>query len=337
MKKNIFCLALLSLLVFLPLFSYAQVMPEAEAAVIPAASEKEIAQDMALAEADYAGMKLDKGRQRLDSIIAIQAVEEEDEPLAHEIDNVVRYFPKQSVNGADGKVRVTQEEFEYSYETKISGKLPIQFGLSTNYIGIDNSTNVKVPAHLTSVTGGIDVTMPFFNVDKTYFRFGLRPTAASDNWNFKASSFRLPGRAIVAYKPNEKLVLAVGFAVYPGYESPYTPFGGIFYKPNEKWTFNLMPENPTVSYYFNKDLSLFVEANMSNIEFKVRKDNLDNVGLAYKEKHLGLGFEYKLNKNIRGSISSGYSFGRSLKYRDSLGKISMKNGYYTEFMLQLNM
>jgi hypothetical protein len=50
--------------------------------------------------------------------------------------------------------------------------------------------------------------------------------------------------------------------------------------------------------------------------------------------HLGGGLKYSLNKFIDTSLSVGGMFNRTLKYRDSLGKVNIQNCLYTEFRVE---
>jgi len=59
--------------------------------------------------------------------------------------------------------------------------------------------------------------------------------------------------------------------------------------------------------------------------------------LEYNEMHLGTGVKYQVNKNIQSSISGGFIFNRSIKYKDDdLGKVSLKNGLYTELRVNIS-
>jgi len=96
-------------------------------------------------------------------------------------------------------------------------------------------------------------------------------------------------------------------------------------------TFNLAPKRPEISFSLNDRVTLFAEGGSALDEFEVRKDNLENVALQYREMHLGAGIQYKFNKLIQSSVSGGYMFNHYLKYKDSLGKVTTKNGGYAEF------
>ncbi len=280
----------------------------------------------------------------------------------NQIDSYFRYIPSRSVDAQSGKVEISEADTEYSYEFKAFDKLPIKLSLDNKYIGIENTTTVKLPAHLVGLTTDIETTLPLFmvqesikhfpiplrkllkviaegdflDVDKTYLCLGMSPSFYGDDWSFRTSGFRLPSRTYLIYQPTEKWTFLAGVAFYPDFENEVLPILGFIYKPNDKLTFEIVPKRPNISYILNDKTTLFAEGGSTFSEFEVSKDNLKNVVLRYKETHLGCGIKYKFNKFIESSISAGGVFGRSLKYRDdSLGEVDIKNGVYTELRLEI--
>lgn len=268
---------------------------------------------------------------RLDTEVVVK----KEEGITQDAESYVRYMPARAAHGQSGKVGLTASNAEYNYSWKAFGKLPVEFSIDSEYISINNSTVVKLPAHLTSLSVGAEVTMPFFNFDKTYFRVGVYPSMETGNWNFRSSAFRIPSQYTLIYQPNEKLTLVAGVGVFPDYLDPVWGAAGFIYKPDEKWTFNIIPERPTITYAFSDKLSVFTEAALVRGEFEVDKDGRKGVILEYDENRLGAGIQYQPNKNIQTSLSVGGAFGRNFRYDDSLGKVNIKNGFYTEFRVQI--
>ncbi|MFA5144573.1 MAG: DUF6268 family outer membrane beta-barrel protein [Candidatus Omnitrophota bacterium] len=297
-----------------------------------ALSLKAQAQDQAIEAAqEEFDPSADDYRQRLRRTVSMP-----EEYFPNEIDYYMRYVPSRGASSQSGSVAITDSGAEYSYELKAFGKLPVQFGVSTEYIGVKNSTAVQLPAYLTSTSFGVETTLPFFGVDKTYFTLALAPTISTDNWNFRSSAFSLLQRYFLIHQPNEKWTFICGAAVWPGYEDEVLPIVGFIYKPNDKWTFNIIPKGPEISYAMTEKLTVFGEGDMSGYEFVVTQDDHKNVRLEYNEIHAGGGLRYKPNKNVNASVSIGGMFNRSLKYRpDSLGKVVIKDGLYSAFRLEL--
>lgn len=260
----------------------------------------------------------------------------EDKP-SHRIDSYVRYMPSRSVDAMSGKIEIIESSAEYSYGFKAFDKLPVKLSIDNNYIGIENSLDsLELPAHLVSLTTDIETTLPFFHFNKTYLRIGISPSFYGDDWDFKASAFRIPSRYFLIYQPHHQWTFLCGLAVYPEFEYDILPILGFIYKPNDKLVLNIAPERPNITYVLSDRFSLFAEGGSSlNKEFEVTRDNLKNIVLKYREIHLGGGIKFKLNHYIQTSVSAGGMFNRYLEYKDSQGKVNMKNGLYTEFRIEI--
>ncbi len=254
-----------------------------------------------------------------------------------EMESSVKYEPSRGVESVRGEIEIIKSDFTYKYGFKAFDKLPVELSLNTGYIGIDNTVaSVELPARLIGLSTGIETTLPFFNFNNTYFRLGVEPSFYSDSWDFPASSFRIPSYYYAIYRPNPKWTFLLGVAVYPDFVDPVLPVLGFIYKPNDRLTFNIAPRRPNITYALTDRINLFGEGNfVINNEFEVKKDNYKNVVLAYHETYLGAGIKYKLNKYIQTSLSAGGNFRRRLKYSDSLGKVDIKDGLYTEFRIEI--
>ncbi|MFA4983746.1 MAG: DUF6268 family outer membrane beta-barrel protein [Candidatus Omnitrophota bacterium] len=268
-------------------------------------------------------------RQALRKVIVVK-----EEQFAGELDSYLRYMPSSGASGQSGKVGIVDSVSEYSYEAKAFGKLPVELVIGTEYMQIKNTTAIELPSHLTSVSFGLETIVPFFNLNKVYFSAGLASLFTSDDWDFHSSSFRIPQRYFLIYQPNEQLTLVCGVGVWPDYKETVWPIVGFIYKPNEKLIFNLVPKTPEISYAVDERLTLFAQADMSQSEYEVTQGERKNAVLEYNEMHLGAGVRYKFNRRLRCSLSAGSIFNRSIKYRDdSLGKVAVEDGFYTEFRL----
>jgi hypothetical protein len=283
--------------------------------------------------ADASDQAKEDYRKKLNQVVAEEKPADE---KSVEVDSYYRFVPTRGVDAMSGKVGVTEASQETTYAIKAWGKLPIEFSLQTDYLGLDNTTAIKFPGKLTGLSAGVEATIPFFGMDKTYFRFGAFPSFYTDNWNFNSSAFRIPSRYMVIRQPNEKWTFVAGVAVYPDFVDEVLPIIGFIYKPNDRLTFDIIPLRPTISYKLTDKLTIFGEAGSSSGEFEVTRDQYKNVRLEYKEYHFGSGLKYSINKYIQTSVTAGGMFGRQLKYDpDSLGKVNIDNGFYSEFRLEL--
>jgi len=275
-------------------------------------------------------------RQKLNAIVT-DMKRERQEQSAMAVEAYTRYMPSSGAHDMSGDVGVVDSAAEYSYAFKAFDKLPVQFGLKTKYIGVDNSTGVKLPAKMTGLTIGVETTFPFFKLDKTYVRVGAYPSFFGENWSMEASTFRLPSRFFLIHEANDKLILIAGVAVYPRFRQSVWPIAGFLYKPNDRLSFSITPERPNVSYKLSERLTVFAVADASYGEYEVKKDGRDNAILQYKEYSLGTGLTYKLNNSVDITLDGGAAFNRYFKYRDSLGKVNVKNGGYVELRTEIKL
>lgn len=273
-------------------------------------------------------------RGELDSLITDMEADKEGTTFST-VESYIKYMPSREADAMDGKVGITESDAEYSYDIKAFGKMPLELSLETRYIGIDNSTGVKLPAHLTKMAAGFEATLPFFGVDNTYLRIGGYPSFYGDNWTFEASDFYMPARTYIIYKPRDNLIFICGVAVFPQFRDSVWPILGLIYKPNDRLSFNLTPDRPNISYALTEKLDIFAMVDAYYGEFKVDKDGRSDTSLMYKEKFAGSGLSYKLGSSAKLFFTGGGVFGRTLKYRDSLGKVNVKNGGFVELRAEI--
>ncbi len=245
-----------------------------------------------------------------------------------------RYLPSSAARTPSGKVAVAESSVIYSNEFKAFDILPVKLSVGEKYIGINNSAPVKIPAHLNAVNLDLETTFPFFNVDSAYVRFGVTPSFYGDSWDFAPADFRIPFRLLGIYRPNEICTWIAGVGVYPEFERTVVPVVGVIYKPNDVWTVHLTSVRPHIDYRMTERCTLFVEGGGSIGEYEVEKEGYKSAVLQYKEFHTGGGIQYKVNEVITAAVSAGGVFSRALKYRDSLGKVSIKDGMYIALRLQ---
>jgi len=81
-----------------------------------------------------------------------------------EIDSYIRYMPSQSVDAMSGKIEIIESESEYSYGLKVFDKLPVKFSLDTQYIDIEDTVDLELPAHLIGLAFDIETTAPFLSL-----------------------------------------------------------------------------------------------------------------------------------------------------------------------------
>jgi len=267
---------------------------------------------------------------------------QEGENFRNEIDSYIRYIPSNTSSPRGSRIQITQAGVEYDYNFKAFGKLPVELSLNPEYININNSTAVDLPAHLTNLSFGFNTTLPLFNIPKTYLYVELDPSFYGDNWDLHASKFSFEGNCNIIYKLTEKLSLIAGIQIDPVYRYPFfgdlhlypvSPVIGFIYKPNEKLLFNILPDTPTISYFLNDKVTLFLQESDSHERYNVTRDG-SRARLNYSQLFVSGGVKFKINKFIETSLALGDAVQQILKYPGSMGKVTARNGLFTEFRIE---
>ncbi len=261
---------------------------------------------------------------------------EGEEFIRHEVSSSVCYIPSKKAKSSPGKIGIIESELEYSYNLKLFGQLPVTISLDNEYIGIDDTVELELPSHLVGLSAGIEATLPFFNFEKTYINVGINPSFYSDGWNARTSAFRMPTDIFLIYNPKEQLTFIGGVAVCPDFKNVVLPIVGCIYKPNDKWAFEMTSDASNITYSANNKVDLFFEMTSPiGSEFEVKRGQRQGVVLEYNEMLAGGGIKYKANKFVQASLAVGGAFNRYIKYRDEGGKVSIENGLYTEFRVDV--
>ncbi|MDD4955137.1 MAG: hypothetical protein PHP17_03765 [Candidatus Omnitrophica bacterium] len=254
----------------------------------------------------------------------------------HEAEPYLTFLPSVSSKDDNSHISIIESEFDYSCEYKLFEKIPVTFSLNSEYIDLNENSSLELPSHLTGLSAGLDVILPFFNLDKTYINLGASPSMYRDDWRFETSSFRMPVNTFLIYKPDDKWVFVGGLAFLPDYKDKFFPIAGFVYKPNDKWVFNITTDDPAIAYSPNDRITIFTQMELPlGAEFEVKKGNEENVVLIYNDMRIGTGLKYKINKFVSVTLAGGGVFDRYIRYRDIDGKLSIKNGGYAEFSVDI--
>jgi len=254
----------------------------------------------------------------------------------HEVESCLTFLPSTRAKDGNSHIQIIESEFDYSYEYKLFSKIPVTFSLASEYIDIKENSQFNLPSHLTGLSAGIDVVLPFFNLDKTYINLGVSPSIYRDDWRFKTSSFRMPINTFLIYKPDDKWVFVGGLAFLPDYKDKFFPVAGFVYKPNDKWVFNITTDDPSIAYSPNERLTIFTQMELPlGAEYEVKRGGSENMVLIYNDMRLGCGITYKINKFISVSLAGGGVFDRYIKYKKVEEKLSIENGGYAEFSIDM--
>ena len=128
-----------------------------------------------------------------------------------------------------------------------------------------------------------------------------------DNFNLP---FLIGGTYI--YSPNLQLVLGVSVDIERKY--PVIPVAGLRWKIAAQWLLEAVLPTPRLQYEMNKDLSLYVGANVKQTSYRVDDDfgsangipKLNHAILTYSEIRTGGGFDWKISPTVTFTGEVGY-------------------------------
>jgi len=270
-----------------------------------------------------------------DLFAAGQAVPED--PV-FESESYVRHMPSARQENGSGGITIVESGTEQTLELKTFENLPVTLSINTQYVGMNEATDLHFPGYLTTAGVDIETTVPLLEVDKTFLRLGVNPTFYSDTWDFSADSLRIPLRSMLIYQPDDTLALLSGVAFYSDFENKFYPILGFIYKPNDRLTLNITSEDPRITYTLNSKTDLFVEGSAwLDEEFNTTRDRVKNAVLEYREISYGGGVEHKFNEHLAVSFSVGGVTNRVIKYKNSPDVIKIADGFYTELKFDIKM
>jgi hypothetical protein len=128
-----------------------------------------------------------------------------------------------------------------------------------------------------------------------------------DNFNLP---FLIGGTYI--YSPNLQLVLGVSVDVERKY--PVIPAAGLRWKVAPQWLLDAVLPTPRLEYEMNKDVSVYVGANVKQTSYRVDDDfgdangmpKLNHAILTYSEIRTGGGFDWKISRSVTFTGEVGY-------------------------------
>jgi len=128
-----------------------------------------------------------------------------------------------------------------------------------------------------------------------------------DNFNLP---FLIGGTYI--YSPNLQLVLGVSVDIERKY--PVIPVAGVRWKIAALWLLEAVLPTPRLQYEMNKDLTLYVGANVKQTSYRVDDDfgsangipRLNHAILTYSEIRTGGGFDWKISPSVTFTGEVGY-------------------------------
>ena len=241
-----------------------------------------------------------------------------------------RYTFESHVDHMSGTVSVNQSDLDVKYEAKAFGKLPVSVWLDYKHLDINENIPVDLPPSLYGRRFGVGTKfpVPFVSFDKYFMAVDVMPSWYSDNTVFTRSSFRLPVRTYLIYKPSETFVFIAGAQVDTEADSPVFPVIGFNYQPNDRLDFQLASTEPTITYKLNDHWAVYMEYDAKLDEYMLtHADQKDRV-LKVREAAVGGGLKFRIDTRLEASLVAGLNTWRRFSYSDEVGKVDVNSAPY---------
>ena len=244
-----------------------------------------------------------------------------------------KYLPETGVDAQSGDLAISESKFSFEHEFKVQDRLPVTFSIMDKHTDINSDVAVFLPSNLVgrSIGLGAKFPAPFTSSENYFVGMDVFPSMYTDGWNeSSASAFRIPFRTYLIYKRDENFIVVAGLSVRPSFDTTVLPVLGLIYRPNDQLSFNLASDNPNITYKLTDKTSILVEADLVNDEYEVTRNGEKGRVLFYREISTGAGVEHSFTENIKGLVSVGGVFGRTIKYEDDNGKVQPDSGMYVK-------
>lgn len=250
-----------------------------------------------------------------------------------------RYLAESDIEAQSGQISISETKASFKHEFKLENGMPISFSLQNKHIDINSDAAVYLPSNLVarSLGFGVKFPAPFTQSENYFIGLDVFPSFYTDGWSeTSSSSFRIPSRAFLIYKRDEDFIVIAGVSIRPDFDAKLLPLFGFIYRPNEKWEFNFLSDNPQIIYSLSDKTKVFWEADIVNEEYEVEHNGEKGRVLFYRELSSGAGIRHEFTKNISGLVSAGSVFSRMLRYEDDNGKVQPDTGVYVKARMSIS-
>lgn len=188
----------------------------------------------------------------------------------------------------------------------------LRLGFEYEQFSFGLSKNAPLPNTLQSVAAivGIDTQLS----DSILVRVETTPGVYSEAFRPGSNVFNMPFEigGTYIYNPDVQFVLGVSIDVERKY--PIIPGGGIRWRFQPQWVLNAVAPTPRLEYEWNKNVTLYIGANLKETNFRVSDDfgtahgipRLNHAVLTYSEVRTGVGFDWKITRWLSLNAEAGY-------------------------------
>ncbi|MEY2492999.1 MAG: hypothetical protein QOH24_1950 [Verrucomicrobiota bacterium] len=188
----------------------------------------------------------------------------------------------------------------------------LRLGVEYEQFSFGFGENAPLPNTLQSVAAvvGLDTQIS----DSILLRIEAMPGVYSEAFRPGSTDFNMPFLMGGTYIYSPDLQIIVGISVDIDRKYPVLPGGGIRWKIQPQWVLNAVLPEPRLEYELNKNVTLYLGANLKETNFRVSDSfgtdhgipRLNHAVLTYNEVRTGIGLDWKLTNWLSINAESGY-------------------------------
>ena len=189
----------------------------------------------------------------------------------------------------------------------------LRLGAAYERFGFGMDSNVQLPDTMQSVSAviGLDTQLS----EAILVRFEAQPGLYGTRDELDSDTFIAPFIFGGTYIYSDNLQFVLGASVNYDRRNMFLPGGGIRWRMTSRLVLNAVAPTPRLEYEMNKNITLFVGANLKGSTFRTddrfgTRDagdtQLNNAVLSYTEIRTGAGFDWKLSPEVKLSFEGGY-------------------------------
>ena len=196
----------------------------------------------------------------------------------------------------------------------------LRLGLEWEQFAFNVSNAAPIPDTLQSV--GLVVGLDTQLSDSILLRVEAQPGAFNTGVESMSDDFNMPfvAGASYIYSPNLQFIFGVSVDIERKY--PVLPAAGVRWKVARQWVIDGVLPKPQVEFEWNKDVTLYVGANVKQTNFRVDESfgdgrgnpRLNHAVLSYSEVRTGAGLDWKISSVLTLTAEAGYQPYRSFDF-----------------------
>jgi Domain of unknown function (DUF6268) len=196
----------------------------------------------------------------------------------------------------------------------------LRFGAEWERFAFGFPHNAALPRTLqsASLVLGLDTQLS----DSILIRIEATPGVYDTGFDHLSDDFNMPfvvGGTYI-YTPNVQFILGVGVDIERKY--PVIPAAGLRWQFARQWVANAVLPTPRLEYQWNRDLTLYLGADVKETNYRVddhfgdrqKRPELNHAVLTYSEVRTGTGLDWKIAPSVTLTAEAGYQPYRSFDF-----------------------